>query len=392
MQGIVALLVLFLMLSGCQTTAEKSPPESVVHVPSELASIIHIPGFDDRAVKSDVSEIVSLSDDQLKAFHSYFYAPSRAYIPKHRRLYRYIDNLFVNFTYLGHTLNATNAFQTQSGNCMSLAILTTALAESVGLDVAYQRVNVAPVYRRYANVMTLSTHVRTHLFAEEEDDANEIVVLRSKIIIDYYPQRSNIRGDMISDGEFFAMYYRNLASDAIISGELDEAYKLMRQALDVAPTDPENLNTLAVLLNKMGHSEKAFELYAYAINEQQTALNLLSNYAQLLTKHGRIGEAQAIQASMQYVEDDNPYRWLDNAEYRIARGQHLMARRMLERTLENAPYLHEAYFALAKSYYLTQEVEKADAALKRAAELAYLPETERLYEQKRSVLSLTEAD
>jgi Tfp pilus assembly protein PilF len=275
---------------------------------------------------------------------------------------------------------------------MSLAILTTALAESVGLDVAYQRVNVAPVYRRYANVMTLSTHVRTHLFAEEEDDANEIVVLRSKIIIDYYPQRSNIRGDMISDGEFFAMYYRNLASDAIISGELDEAYKLMRQALDVAPTDAENLNTLAVLLNKMGHSEKAFELYAYAINEQQTALNLLSNYAQLLTKHGRIGEAQAIQASMQYVEDDNPYRWLDNAEYRIAQGQHLMARRMLERTLENAPFLHEAYFALAKSYYLTQEVEKADAALKRAAELAYLPETERLYEQKRSVLSLTEAD
>jgi tetratricopeptide (TPR) repeat protein len=95
---------------------------------------------------------------------------------------------------------------------------------------------------------------------------------------------------------------------------------------------------------------------------------------------------------MQYVEDDNPYRWLDNAEYRIAQGQHLMARRMLERTLENAPFLHEAYFALAKSYYLTQEVEKADAALKRAAELAYLPETERLYEQKRSVLSLTEAD
>lgn len=392
MQGIIALLVLLLMLSGCQTTAEKSPHESVVHVPSELASIIHIPGFDDRAVKSDVSEIVSLSDDQLKAFHSYFYASSRANIPKHRRLYRYIDNLFVNFTYLGRTLNATNAFKTQSGNCMSLAILTTALAESVGLDIAYQRVNVAPVYRRYANVMTLSTHVRTHLFAEEEDDANEIVVLRSKIIIDYYPQRSNIRGDMISDGEFFAMYYRNLASDAIIAGELNEAYRLMRQALDVAPTDPENLNTLAVLLNKMGHSEKAFELYAYAINEQQTALNLLSNYAQLLTKHGRIGEAQAIQASMQYVEDDNPYRWLDNAESRIAQGQHLMARRMLERTLENAPYLHEAYFALAKSYYLTQEVEKADAALKRAAELAYLPETERLYEQKRSVLSLTEAD
>ena len=392
MQGIIALLVLLLMLSGCQTTAEKNPPESVVHVPSELASIIHIPGFDDRAVKSDVSEIVSLSDDQLKAFHSYFYASSRANIPKHRRLYRYIDNLFVNFTYLGRTLNATNAFKTQSGNCMSLAILTTALAESVGLDVAYQRVNVAPVYRRYANVMTLSTHVRTHLFAEEEDDANEMVVLRSKIIIDYYPQRSNIRGDMISDGEFFAMYYRNLASDAIIVGELDEAYRLMRQALDVAPTDPENLNTLAVLLNKMGHSEKAFELYAYAINEQQTALNLLSNYAQLLTKHGRIDEAQAIQESMQYVEDDNPYRWLDNAEFRIAQGQHLMARRMLERTLENAPYLHEAYFALAKSYYLTQEVEKADAALKRAAELAYLPETERLYEQKRSVLSLTEAD
>ena len=63
---------------------------------------------------------------------------------------------------------------------------------------------------------------------------------------------------------------------------------------------------------------------------------------------------------------------------------------MLEKTLERAPYMHEAYFALAQSYYLTQEVERADEALRKASELAYLPETERLYEAKRRVLALVE--
>lgn len=379
-------------LSGCQSTTALKTVKSEPQISAELASLLRLPGSDEKSFGADSRQIVSLSEEQLKAFHQYFYAPKRALTPKHRRLYQYIDNLFVNFTYLGETLNASSAFDSQSGNCMSLAILTTALAESVGLEVAYQRVNVAPVYRRYTNVMTLSTHVRTHLFAEFKDDPNEIVVLRPKLIIDYYPQRSNIKGDMISDGEFFAMYYRNLASDAMIDGRLHTAYELMRKAVYVAPEDPENLNTMAVLLNKLGFTNQSLALYAYALDRQLTSLNLLSNYAGLLERKGRTADAVQIQALMQDVDDDNPYRWLDSAEQRIAKGDHHIARRMLEKTLQHAPYLHEAYFALAKTYYLTQEVDKADAALKKAAKLAYLPETERLYEQKRSVLSMTAED
>ena len=378
-----------LLFVGCQSTTKQTNYEAPL-VNTELKQLVALEAYQaDHSLQSP-AQVLALTIEQQQKFLEFFNSPVRAEVPKHRRLYRYIDNLFVDFDYLGETLNAETAFTNKKGNCMSLAILTSALAELAGLEVDYQRVNVAPIYQRFNNVLTLSTHVRTHLYAEVEEDPDEITVIRQRLIIDYYPHRSNIKGDMLNEGEFFAMYYRNLASDAIIYGKFEYAYAAMLAAIEQAPDDPENINTMAVVLRKMGLTERALALYEYGVEHTQASLNLIGNYAQLLANTGDVQKSELIKEKMRYLNDDNPYEWLDNALRAIRENKHFLARTMLEKTLERAPYMHEAYFALAQSYYLTQEVERADEALRKASELAYLPETERLYEAKRRVLALVE--
>jgi len=333
------------------------------------------------------AQIVSLSEAQQNAFKHYFYSLEQADVPKHRRLYRYIDSLYWGFTYLGKTYDAETALQLQSGNCMSLAILTSALARLVDIEVKYQRVSAEPVYYRHNDIMTLSTHVRSHLIEKIDQGEETFMGIRGRIIVDYYPQRGNVRGGMLNESAFYSMYYRNLAADAMLVGNHEYAYALMHQALTIAGKDVENVNTMAVVLNKMGRSSHALTLYEFGLDLEQDSLNLLSNYSDLLEQKGNSDLAEKIRARMGDAYADNPYHLIDLAEEYIRDGRYAMSKRLITRAIERAPYLHEAYFALARTYYLSQQTEKADQALKTAAELAYLPETEKLYESKRFVLS-----
>ena len=192
---------------------------------------------------------------------------------------------------------------------------------------------------------------------------------------------------MLDHNTFYSMYYRNLAADAMLEGKHDYAYALMHQALEIAGDDVENVNTMAVVLNKIGYSKHALAVYAFGLELEQNSLNLLSNYANLLEQTGDNELAEKIKSKIGDADDDNPYHLIDLAETYISEGRYKIAKRLINRAIDRAPYLHEAYFALARTYYLSQQSEKADKALQTAAQMAYLPETEKLYEAKRFVLS-----
>lgn len=389
--NVIVVAIVCVLMSGCQSTVEhKTKQTDILSNPINQALVL-LPqdypnnNFAEFNIQSP-EEVVSLSNAQQVAFKQYFYSPELAEVPEHRRLYRYIDDLFWGFTYLGKTYNAETALRLQSGNCMSLALLTSALADLVNVEIKYQRVNAEPVYHRHNNIMTLSTHVRSHLIESPLQD-DEFLGIRGRIIVDYYPQRGNIRGGMLDESAFFSMYYRNLAADAMLKNDYAYAYALMHQALTIASEDVENVNTMAVVLNKMSFTKNALALYEFGLELEQDSLNLLSNYSELLAQEGDLERAEQIKSQVGEAYADNPYHWIDLAEQSIREGKYTVARRLTHRAIEQAPYLHEAYFTLARSYYLSQQSEKADQALQKAAELAYLPETEKLYQSKRFVLS-----
>ncbi len=275
----------------------------------------------------------------------------------------------------------------QSGNCLSLAILTTALARLANVDIDYQRVNSAPVYHRFHNVMTLSSHVRTFLYyPKSEDKEGEVTLVPAKLIVDYFPQGGNVGGNLVKEHEFIAMFYQNLAGDAIVKEQYDLAYSLLHVGLKISPYNPETLNTMAVLFKHIGDNENAELLYKFAMNHTTGSVNVLSNYVALLNETNRSRIAENIENQLANIEDDNPYRWYDVANRHFKRSNFLQAITYYRKAIKTAPYLHEGYFGLAKAYYQLGKNDVASLAMKTAMELAYVPQEQFMYQAKLRLL------
>ncbi|TRY33770.1 hypothetical protein [Aliiglaciecola sp. M165] len=383
---LILISVFLLGAGGCQT----SPADSVAVV--EETSNQHvinwqINDFPLLPVPS-VNDIFRLTEDQKQEFLAYYHSPENQDVEGHRRLYNYLESILDGFDYRGDTFGASEALQEHRGNCLSLAIVTTALAKLVNIDVKYQRVNTAPIYQRFHNVMTLSSHVRTHVYAPEtKKTRNSIVLIRAKLVIDYFPDSNNVSGDFVEYEDFISMFYQNLAGDALVQKDFALAYSLLAKAMEVDGKNPETLNTLAVLHKGLKNLQKTEYLYKYAMAYTTGSVNVLSNYALLLEEQEREEELLALELQMADVNDDNPYRWYDIANRQFSKQKYGIALKYFKRSIDVAPYLHEGYFGLAKTYHQIGLKEQAVAAMEKAAELAFTPNDEFVYQAKLKVLT-----
>lgn len=383
----VNLVLMFNLISGCGSTQivrlHEKPQSNLLQLPPHPFELVEVP---------EIPDLFYLDEAQKAAFIEYFNDPANQSVKPNKRLFNYLEKILDGFHFQGQTYSASQALTLQAGNCLSLAILTTSLAQLVDLEFSYQRVNSAPVYHRYHNVMTLSSHVRTHLFEPlPENETGVIVVRRPALIIDYFPQSGNVSGDKVAYDDFVAMYYQNLAGEALVKEDYPLAYSLLYKGWQLAPENPETLNTLGVLFNKMGRHQDAENVYAYTLKQDKGTVNILSNYHLLLVQQERFDEAKILEASLEKIKDDNPYRWFDIADRQYAKSNYSIALKYYKRALQEAPYLHEGHFGIAKVYYSLGMEKQAKESLTRALELTYVPQEQRLYQSKLKVLEASEA-
>ncbi|MFT5923725.1 MAG: hypothetical protein ACI9LE_000711 [Paraglaciecola sp.] len=164
-------------------------------------------------------------------------------ILKVKRLAQYLDDFMGGFSYKGDTCNADLVSTEQAGSCLSLAILTKAYALLVGLKVEFRKVNSAPIYSRENGVMTISSHVQTHIHAPPQRNKDKFSFSFSKVIIDYFPSPGRFLGNVVSGNDFVSMYYQNLAVKALMVDDLDMAYSFLAAAMQLSPNNVETLNT-----------------------------------------------------------------------------------------------------------------------------------------------------
>lgn len=335
-----------------------------------------------------VVDIFTLDDAQQRDFLEYYYSPHNSDVKGHKRLANYIEKYIADFDYRGNTYVAKVSLHEQSGNCLSLAILTTALANLVEIEVAYQKVNSAPIYRRFQNVTTLSSHVRTILY--EPNFVKEVGYLyftTPSVIVDYFPEKSDQLGKTVSQADFMAMFYQNLAGEALVQQNYSQAYSLLTQALNLSQTNSVTLNSLAVLFKQANNSAEAEHIYLFAMENALQSVNTIANYIVLLEEEGRTDEAKHWRAKVEFVDDNNPYRWIALGDREYASANFYQASKYYRRASKVAPYLHESYFGMAKSYYQLGEGKNAKNAMEKAVELSYVPEEKSLYQAKLMMLA-----
>lgn len=376
------LIGILLFQVGCASNRSSEHEVDVKPVQVVMVPINHglFTVTNDAFVQEDA--LFTLSEEQKASFLADFHTRTSRGVRPHEALSEFLENRLDSFTFYGATLLAEEAWGQNKGNCMSLAILTTALAKLVDLDFDYREVNSIPVFEKNNDLLLSSSHVQTRVFAPLVDDPEVRLLYRSNVVIDYFPVNTNHTNMTVDFNTFLAMYYRNKAADALLVNDINRAFSYIMQGFEKSPNDVGVINMLAVLHRRAGDYETAEKIYQTGLKINPNSLSLLSNYI-VLSEHKENSDlVSELRDRMLDLDDPNPYIWLEQAYSAEQRGDRRRAKKMFEKTLRIAPYVQPAYVGLYRMFLAEGEHEKAEAMLKAALQWSYEMEERKIYKFK----------
>lgn len=371
-------LIAVLMLTGCQTTTPL--PNAAIAMPvfeqHWLSAQTELPELDNW---------FELTAEQQQHFLSFFHNPEFADQSPAQRLSSYLHNKLVSFHYLGENLSASEALQKNQGNCLTLAVVTTALARLVNIDLGYQLMSSQPVINVKNGVWLSSDHVRTLLYKPAEP--GKPLLDRGSIVVDYFPDAEDVSGPKLTDSRFRAMIFNNLAADAFIARQNANAYLLAKAALEQDPTYTPAINLVALALKRDGALESAQDWFEYGSHSTEPNLSLLANYRDLMKQGGDLQAVQRLEQQIESVHFGNPFADLVLALEAYHHENYRKAQRYYQRVLKQAPHLQKAYLALLDIYLKDGQFREARQVAETAMQYAYEPGLQNFYLAKLAALS-----
>ena len=244
------------------------------------------------------------------------------------------------------TKTASEAFQSRSGNCLSLVLMTAALARELQLPVRFQSAYMEEAWSRSGTLLFASGHVNItlgrRLFgAGTSRDLNPWT-------IDFLPPE-DIRSMKVRDIEestVLAMYANNRAAEALARGKLDDAYAWAVEALRKDPGFMNSYNTLGVVYmrhNDLAHAERVF---GFILEREPKHTRALANIAETYTRLARPAEAEAARIRLAAIETVPPFHFFNLGLDAARRNDWRTARDLFSREVARADYYHEFHFWL----------------------------------------------
>lgn len=381
---ILKILVSFIMLvlcSACQTRVVQVPTSKPILYDQGYA------GFSKINIES--GQQVFYLDKAAKAFVTSSIHPRDSKIDQMEALVKAIfDRSKLNLLYQGDAnTNATDTFHAQAANCLSMSIMTYAMADEAGFDVDFQEIMIPEYWTRRAGFSLLNGHINIKILAPKEP--NHIVLNRKGYQVDFDPQssRRGLPKKVVSKEAVLSMFYNNKGADAVLRKDYVSAYAYFREALVVKPNFHSAWINLGILYRISGYtpqSEKAY-LHALAINPE--SLTALENLAYLYTLTGRNAEAEEILVKVEGKRNNNPYYHVNLGEQEIEQKHWDQALTHFRKALALDRGKHEVYFGLARVYFEIGELQQTERYLKLAKNKASNKQDEDKYQSKLEFLS-----
>jgi len=258
------------------------------------------------------------------------------------------------------TRNAADTFAKRSGNCLSLVIMTTALARQLGMPVQYHHVFVEETWGRSGDLLVSSGHVSVTL-ANPLAERRASFDLVDAAAIDFDPpapgQRQHSR--VIGESTVVAMFMNNRAAENLAAGRIDDAYWWARAAIETEPTFLSSHNTLAVVYLRRGAWAQAQRVLERLLEVEPANVAALSNLARVHAAQGHGDEAKAVQQRLTQIEAVPPFHYFHAGVEALERRDYALARQLFEKEVARAAYYHEFHFGLAVALMGLGEVEPA---------------------------------
>ena len=368
-------------LTGCATHSQLQDIKQQPLLHDEL-----FPRFSAVDVVSE-KQIFELSDD-VKAFVDTQISPRRSFEGNVRNLIHGIfDRSTMGLLYKGDAnTTATETYRNRSANCLSLSIMTYAMAEHAGFDASFYEVDIPEYWTRRDGYSFINGHINLRIVEPEE--SNVVRIKDDYMNVDFDPQmfRQHFPTKRVTKDLVVAMFYNNYGADAIAANDYDKAYAYFRAATLLAPELDQTWVNLGILYRFRGGYQQAEKSYRYALSLNEENLTGWENLAVLYMHMGKQKKAAEIVAKVNKRRRDNPFYHFILGEEALEAELYTEALEHYERARRLNRTQHEILFGLGKAYFELGDISSAKRYLELAAQHAPNKQDQQRYSSKLSML------
>ena len=281
------------------------------------------------------------------------------------------------------TRNAAEAFDARAGNCLSLVVMTAALARHLQLPIAFQALTGHETWSRSGDLSFVNGHVNITV-AKRLVDRLGAYDADTQLRIDFgtLPVGRGQALHVIGEATILAMFMNNRAAEYLVRGAIDDAYAHAREAVIQDPGYAGAYNTLGVVYQRRGLAAAAERAYREAVAHDADHKAALQNVAHLLKQQGRVAEAAVFQQRLAAIERDPPFAHFDQGVAAAKAGQYAQAREHLLREMKRDPDYHEFHFWLAVALYGLGDMQQARQHLDTAMQNSMTTRERAIYASK----------
>ena len=288
------------------------------------------------------------------------------------------DKLALKFD-ASQTFTARETFEKRRANCLSFTILIVSMLNYLGIHADYNEVDIPPVWDlQNNNTFILNQHV------------NAIVMLpggrRKALDINmpeyslYYPQRK------VDERLIEALFYNNRGIEFLLSGDVVQAFRYTRKAIDLAPELPIVWTNLATLYRNQGKFNDAEVAIRIALEIKPNNLIAISTAER---NYRDLHEMELSRLFLQRAEafrEKNPYYRYTLARNEVLSGEYDAALKNINAAIKMNKFEHRFFFLQGVIYTILKEQQLAGDSFRKALQLASDPRQRDKYRHKLDML------
>jgi len=282
---------------------------------------------------------------------------------------------------------ANTTFKNRAANCLSMSIMTYALAQEAGFGVRFQEIDIPEYWTRRDGYSLLNGHINLRMLPRPNPNVYNFQSKGYQVDFDPHSARQHFPKRLVSLQTVIAMFYNNKGADALLQNQYERAYAYFRQAIYTEPNFDSALINLGILYRLKGYYAQAEHIYDYALALNPDSLTAWENLAYLYTFTGRERRAAEIFAKVEHDRSQNPYYFVNLGEVEIEKENWQEALTYYKKALSFDRKKHEIYFGLARIYFELGEVERSEHYLQLAKENSKNSQDVARYQGKLNFLS-----
>jgi len=374
MRNLILVIFTLLLLPGCAVNAPRLARVTTAEMGEVLAGDTLISG-DDQALELPESDLFGLSAD-MKQFVDVTVAGLGSEDEKIRALLEAVlspDRLGVKYDDRA-TYTASEAFQQRRVNCLSFTIMMVTMLRYLGMDVAFNQVEVPPIWDLQGESLLLSQHVNA--LVTKTYGASKVVDINMQEYELYYPQRT------INDRVIAAMYYNNRGMELMLAGDVRRSFLYLHKALKLAPELPYIWTNLGTLYRARGRLSEAEIAYRLALQREPDNLIAISKAQRNYTDLGDVQKAEYFRQRAVQFREKNPYYHYARAKDEVLRGDYSGALADVQVAINMYKKEHRFFFLQGVIYSALTDRGRADASFKKALELTASQQQQEAYRRK----------